>query len=173
MKSDNRRAVILELLADHVLAAGISASSLRPLAKAAKVSDRMLLYYFADKAELIAATLERVSERLVVLLETRTARKPMPLDQLRQTLAVIVLADDLWPYMRLWLDVASLAAYGDPVFKTIGERIARGFLAWGEAQLASPTKAQQEIDAALLLVNIEGMVLLKSVGLGDVCARLG
>ena len=54
-KPDSRRTEIVERLADHVLAHGLSASSLRPLAKAAGTSDRMLLYYFADKSEMMTA----------------------------------------------------------------------------------------------------------------------
>ena len=65
-KPDTRRAAILERIADHILANGLSASSLRPLAKAAGTSDRMLLYYFADKAEIITAALGVVMQPLSI-----------------------------------------------------------------------------------------------------------
>ena len=171
VKSEDRRAEILDRLVDHVLAEGLSASSLRPLAQAARISDRMLLYYFKDKAEIIAGVLERVSARLVVVLDDAAAKTPLPLDQLRARLLTVLLDDALWPYMRLWLEIASLAARGDPFYRKVGEQIARGFLAWGAAQLDSPTPAQRSIDAARLLVMTEGMVLLKSVGLDDVCRQ--
>ena len=168
-KSDDRREQILGRLVDHVLAHGLSASSLRPLAKAAQISDRMLLYYFKDKAEIIASILDEVSARLVTRLNALTASTPLPLATLRANLQTLILADEMWPYMRLWVEVASLAAYGDPLLRQVGERIARGFLAWGAAQLDSPTPEQRLADAAALLVMIEGMILLKSVGLEDVC----
>ena len=164
---DTRRDAILDRLADYVLAQGLSASSLRPLAKAAQTSDRMLLYYFSDKAEIIAATLDRISLRLVGVMNEQTAQTPLPLDQLRPKLLAIVLADAMWPYMRLWLEIASLAARGDVFYRSVGEQIARGFLAWGAAQLDSAS----ETDAANLLIMIEGTVLLKSVGLDDVCRQ--
>jgi AcrR family transcriptional regulator len=165
-KSDDRRSAILDLLADHVLMHGLSESSLRPLAKAAHTSDRML-YYFKDKADIIAAVLARVFDRLVVLMNAQTANSRLPLAQLRRQLTNIMLTETLWPYMRLWLEIASLAAYGDPVCRAVGEQIARGFLAWGVLQLDSATP---EADSAALLVTIEGIVLLKSVGLDDVSA---
>ncbi|WP_309645950.1 TetR/AcrR family transcriptional regulator [Phenylobacterium sp.] len=171
MKSDDRRAAILDRLADHVLAHGLSAASLRPLAKAAQTSDRMLLYYFKDKAEIIAATLDQVSLRLVALLEDQTAKTPLPLADLRTQLLTLLFAERLWPYMRIWLEVAALAARGDPVYRDVGERIARGFLAWGAAQLDSPTPDAREADAARLMVTIEGMLLMRSVGLEDVCRK--
>jgi hypothetical protein len=82
----------------------------------------------------------------------------------------VILADDLWPYLRVWLEIASLSAKGDPFYRATGNQIARGFLAWGAAQLESETP---ETDAARLLVALEGAVLLKSVGLDDILALAG
>lgn len=171
-KSDDRRDVIIDRLADYVLAEGLSASSLRPLAQAAGISDRMLLYYFKDKAAVIAATLERIYDRLVAVLMTETAQKLMPVDRLRDKLLATLLSDRLWPFMCVWLEVASLAARGDPFYRTVGDQLGRGFLAWGTAQLDSPTPEARDADAARLLVTIEGMALLRSVGL-DAIGRRG
>lgn len=171
VRADDRRNEILDRLADFVLTHGLAAASLRPLALAAGISDRMLLYYFKDKGEVIAAVLSRLSERLVTILDARPARAPMPLAALQPSLAPIVFSDELWPYMQLWLEIASLAARGDPLFRTVGNTLARGFLAWGKAQLLCETQEQLQQDAARLLVSMEGMLLLRSVGLEDVCAR--
>jgi AcrR family transcriptional regulator len=171
VKSDDRRAVLLDRMADHILANGISESSLRPLAKAARTSDRMLLYYFSDKAEMITATLAHVAQRLGGILMAQGTAAPLPIDQLIPKLFDLLCAESLWPYMRLWLEIASLAAKGDSVCRTVGETIARGFLEWGAAQLDSPTPEARALDAARLLVTIEGMILLRSVGLDDVCRQ--
>ena len=170
MKSADRRAEITRRVADHILAYGLDASSLRPLAKAAGTSDRMLLYYFEDKADLTTAALTFIMANLVAILNARTLKTLRPLDELRPALLKIIFADDLWPYLRLWLEIASLAAKGDPFYHATGHQIANGFLAWGAAQLDSENP---ETDAAKLLIGIEGAVLLKSVGLDDVIARAG
>jgi AcrR family transcriptional regulator len=170
-KAGTRRDAILELLADHVLAEGLSASSLKSLAAAARTSDRMLLYYFRDKADLMTAVLDLLARRLTADLSARTAMTPLPLDALRTRLAGVLLDDAVWPYMRLWLEIASLAARGDPVFRSVGEAIGRGFLAWGAAQLDSPSAQARAVDAARLLVAIEGMAVLKAVGMADVAEQ--
>lgn len=170
-KPDTKRADIIERLTAFVLAEGLSASSLRPLAKAAGTSDRMLLYYFKDKSEIITAVLEHISAQLVEMIADRTTTELMPVDALRRKLAGIVFEDALWPYMRIWLEVAARAAMGDPFYRAVGEQIGRGFLEWGKAQLQSDGDAQREIDAARLLVSIEGMLFLKSIGLDDVSAK--
>jgi len=162
-----RRAALIERLTDHVLAQGLSSSSLRPLAAAAGTSDRMLLYYFRDKTELIGAVLENVAARMVVALTARIAPEPLPFDTLCAHLSAVLLADEFWPYMQLWLEIASLAARGDPVMLMVGEQIGRGFLAWGAVQLAGPPDTR-DADSARLLVTIEGLVLLKSIGMADV-----
>jgi AcrR family transcriptional regulator len=161
-RNEDHRLVLIERLADYVLEHGLIAASLRPLAKAARTSDRMLLYYFRDKSELISAVLGRVAERMTALLTARASLTPQPLDQLRPRLAAILLEDEVWPFMRLWLEIASRAAQGDPFYSSLGQQIGRGFLAWGALQLESD---EPEVDAARLLVTIEGMVLLKSIGL--------
>jgi AcrR family transcriptional regulator len=169
--AEDRRAEILERLADHMLAAGLAGSSLRPLAKAAGTSDRMLLYYFPTKEALVAATLERIAARQAALLEARMDGQLLPVAALRRRLAETLFAPDLWPYMRLWLEVAAAAAGGDEQLRTVSERIARGFLAWGEAQLDLPPGLARTAEAARLLVTLEGMLLLKSFGLADIAAH--
>jgi AcrR family transcriptional regulator len=165
---DTRRAVILESLADYVLAHGVSASSLRPLAKAAGTSDRMLLYYFTDKAEMMTATLGVIAGRIMAAMEARKAPRPLPFEQLQPIILDAIVDDDMWPFMRVWLEIASLSANGDTFYRAVGEQLGRDFLAWGAAQIDAPDEAQRHNLAARMLVMAEGMVVLKSIGLdGD------
>lgn len=166
MTPDDKRALILDKLADHVLAHGLSASSLRPLAKAAGTSDRMLLYYFADKSELIAAVLQHIAERMVVAMEAAAAPEPLAYAALLTRLSAALSDPRFAPYMRVFLEVASGAANGDATLAQIGEAIGRGFLDWGKVQLQSETP---DVDAARLMVTLEGTVFLRAIGMGDVC----
>jgi AcrR family transcriptional regulator len=168
-KADRRRDEILDRLADFVLASGLQAASLRPLAQAAGLSDRMLLYYFEDKRQVLAATLERIAQRLVTVLSSRAAPVPLPAAVLQPHLLDLVLDDTLWPYLRLWLQIAAGAGQGDALLRELGGEIGRGFLSWIAAQIAASDDATRERQAAAMLVTIEGLVMLKSVGLEDVC----
>jgi AcrR family transcriptional regulator len=169
-KDDSRRAALIEKLADHMLAHGLMGSSLRPLAKAAGTSDRMLLYYFRDKEDLLAATSEAIAARLTLMLTARMAPEPLGEEALIAHLIAVLGDDTYWPYMRLWLEIASRAAGGDAFFKGIGEQLGRGFLMWIMAQLAEPNPAQ----AARVLRATEGWLFLKAIGLDDVnAAALG
>ena len=166
--ASDKRSALIDKLADHVLAEGLLHASLRPLAKAVGTSDRMLLYYFKDKDELIEAVLDRITARITLILEQSKAPEPLPLDILAPLLVESMKSDLFWPYLRLWLEIAALAAGGDPLYKTCGERIGRGFVTWGASQLAASDEASRQRDAAKLLIQVEGSVLLRSLGLSDV-----
>lgn len=166
-----KRSQLIDQLADHVLAEGLLHASLRPLAKAVGTSDRMLLYYFKDKNDLIEAVLDRITQRITLVLDQSTAPEPLPLDQLALLLVQSMKSDLFWPYLRLWLEVAALSAGGDPLYQAVGERIGRGFVDWGASQLKVETEADRARDAAKLLVQVEGSVLLRSLGLEDVADR--
>ena len=166
--AQDKRSDLIEKLADHILADGLLNASLRPLAKAVGTSDRMLLYYFKDKDELIEAVLDHIAARITVILEQSRAPEPLPLELLAPMLLESMKSDLFWPYLRLWLEVAALSAGGDLLYRACGEKIGRGFVAWGASQLAVANEADRKKAAAQLLLQVEGSVLLRSLGLGDV-----
>jgi AcrR family transcriptional regulator len=158
----------LDRMADHVLAEGLGAASLRPLAKAAGTSDRMLLYYYQDKAGLIAAILDHVAARLTLLMIAGGANTPLPFAAcLDRTMGLLGNAQ-FDPYMRLFLQIASASAQGDTVFAGIGERLGRVYFEWAKAQLASADEDASSREAAVLIQRIEGMIFLRAIGLDDV-----
>jgi AcrR family transcriptional regulator len=67
-KETARRAELAERATDHVLEHGLIGLSLRPLAAALGTSDRMLLYHFGSKDDLVATLLRTSNDRSVALL---------------------------------------------------------------------------------------------------------
>ena len=167
VRDATRKLDLVRRLADHVLAHGMAATSLRPLAAAVGTSDRMLLYYFPDKAALIAAVLGEIAGRMTALLDANRAAKRLPPLALHMHLMPMLSSQAVAPFMQLWLEIAALAARGDPTCQRVGGDIARGFVAWLAGQI-DETDAAARTDAAIrLLMAIEGAVLLNSLGLGD------
>ena len=136
---DDRREAAIERMADHVLAQGLAAATLRPLAAAAGTSDRMLLYYFADKDELLAATLGRIAARMVAQLDGAIPVEPRrPFPVLLEQVWAAMASERLVPFMPLWLDLAAGAARGRQPHRDVAGAIADGFLAsaWSRTALA-------------------------------------
>lgn len=164
-KGDARRQAILDRLADHVLAHGLQGASLRPLAAAAGTSDRMLLHYFADKEELLTATLTLLTQRFITLLEAARA-DPLPFQRLLPQLAAMMKSPRIQPYTRLWLELVAFAAGENELFRSIGQQIAIILRDWIAAALTVEREEERQPLAALTLTLIEGSALFEALGDG-------
>ena len=162
---ESRRAVALETIADHMLEKGLAPSSLRALAAAARTSDRMLLYYFADKDDIIVSALETISLRLArLLLAALPAGPALDFETALTRLAATLRSDAFRPFMRLWVELVTLAAHGEEPFRTVAGQMADGFHAWAASQLDGPDEATRRAAAARLIATVDGLVLLDLVG---------
>lgn len=68
-ESSARRDALLDGAVAWTIEHGLADLSLRPMAKALGTSDRMLLYYFGTKDELVAAVVDRAADGLAGALE--------------------------------------------------------------------------------------------------------
>jgi AcrR family transcriptional regulator len=169
---EERRAAALARMGEHLLREGLAGASLRALAKAAGTSDRMLLYYVADKDEIVTATLGHVAAHLAALLDAAgSGAGPRPYPVLLDECAAAFRQADFQPFMWLWLELAAAAARGQEPHRAMAGRIADGFLAWAAARLDTADPGEREAQAALLLATVDGLALLQAVGRGAAAGR--
>jgi len=146
-----------EAIADFLLSEGLAAASLRPLAKAVGTSDRMLIYHFGSKAEILEAGLRRASDRLFDHLkgEWNSSRDAgAALAKIFDELS----GPELKGYTALWQDIVTGAIRGDPVCRKAGYDMVESYIPWMEEQLPDPSLA------ALTLAVIDGSTQLQAVG---------
>jgi AcrR family transcriptional regulator len=171
MIRDERREAAIDRMADHVLWEGLAGATLRSLAAAVGTSDRMLLYYFADKDELLTATLDRIATRMIAQLDGAIPLgSPRPFPVLLQQVTDAMASASLQPFMPLWLELAAGAARGLQPHRDVAGEIADGFLTWATVRLQPEGRQEASSLAPLLLASIEGMYLLKAIG-RDALAR--
>lgn len=159
----DRRTELTDRMADFVLANGLAAASLRPLAAAAGVSDRMLLYYFKDKSLALTAAFECILQRLTAALAARVEPRALPIGRLRGKVVPILLSKGFWPYMQLWLEITALAARGDEVQRSRGRAIWTLCEDWIKAQLES----QGPHDSTRMMQIIHAAIQQKAIGPRD------
>jgi AcrR family transcriptional regulator len=169
---DKHRLRITDLLSASLLSTGLSQTSLRQLAAAAKISDRMLLYYFDDKADVMAAALSKVAAEMSVLLAAAIPESANlePLVFVAKA-AVVTQAAPMRPYMRLWVEVVAAASRGEHPYSDISSMITLGFIDWIESRLAGKNGQTKRANAAMILAMIDGIALLEVCG-GEERARL-
>jgi AcrR family transcriptional regulator len=113
-KDPQRRAAWAEIATDYVLERGLIGLSLRPLAAEIGTSDRMLLYHFGSKDQLVADVLRTSNDRSVADV---VALPPSP------DLRAAVL--DLWAVMegdrcsRIYVEAAALGLFGSEPYATV------------------------------------------------------
>jgi len=162
-KTEARRRAILEKVADHLLEQGMKGSSLRPLAAAAGISDRMLLHYFENKEDVMMAALGVIATRMIQLLESARSA-PMPFHVLMPHLAGMLKDPNVQPYLRLWLELAALSASGEQAYRTVAHQLGDHFYTWLTGELLVEKESDRASLAALAFVTIEGCVFLDAIG---------
>src|SRR5258708_32000019 len=158
----DRRAKLLDEVADYILSNGLADLSLRPLAKAINTSPRMLLYFFGRKERLIAEALAHIRTREQIDFK-RAVSKSRPADRIES------LARD-WrlsasprreKYSRLFFEVYGLALQNRKQFPGFLEQAVDDWLPLFEQAFAAvgvpPARAQTL--ATLALGAVRGLHL--------------
>ncbi len=161
-KTEIKRQLILNEIADYLLASGMTDSSLRQLAAAIGTSDRMLLHYFSDKEELMSAALNLVARRLIDMLDS-TRSNQMPFQTLMPYLAGMIKDPRIRPYLRLWLELAAMSTASE-TYRLIARQICDSFYNWITSVLIVEKDEERAPMAALAFATIEGFVLLDALG---------
>jgi AcrR family transcriptional regulator len=158
-RRDQKRAEIVAKLFRHVLAAGLGDTGLRRLASVAGTSDRMLLYYFENKEEILTAVLSEIASGLAGALEAILGTAPLPPARALETIWETLKQDANARQLRLWLDLSSHASRGDPFFGEAVARIGEDWVAWLSGIL--DVREQDKAALAVLMMGaVDGQVVL-------------
>jgi AcrR family transcriptional regulator len=162
------RETLLPALAAHVLEHGLADVSLRPLAKAAGTSDRMLIYHFGSKDALVAALLDYLSAMFATALDTALPQvRSASRRACAETIYAITGDPQFVPFFRVWWDIVSGCANGEAAFVDAAGRMMDLLLAWVVDHLPADDPDPVEGARAVLAV-IEGAQMLRAVGRGDI-----
>jgi AcrR family transcriptional regulator len=155
---------------DHVLRHGVATLSLRPLAAALGTSDRMLLYYFGSREQMLVAVLGVVGERLQAQLAAALPAEPVPPPALLQALETALREPGADAALRLYVEVGGLASRGQEPYRTVAAAVARGWLSWLASRLDVPEEERAGA-AAGVLVLVDGLLLVRFVASDEVAGR--
>lgn len=158
------RESLLPMLAAHVLAHGLGQASLRPLAKAAGTSDRMLIYHFGTKEALVADLLAYLARAYAAGLDaalghTRAATRGQALGRI----LVHARSEAMRPFTLLWWEIVAGAARGLPGYPEAAGAMVSELLAWLEGKMPDGDPDPRG-GARYLLTLIEGTLMLAAVG---------
>ena len=165
-ESSVRRDELLDGAVAWVVEHGLAGLSLRPLARSLGTSDRMLLYYFGTKDELVAAVVDRAADGLAGALE-------LLLPDLSTSPAVFV--EGMWALLTdpategvvdLFLELFVLTRRQGEPYRSAATRVVRR---WSD--LATPAMVSMGVSrrrapgvVAAAFAQLDGGLLLRSAG---------
>ncbi|MEM9667963.1 MAG: TetR/AcrR family transcriptional regulator [Pseudomonadota bacterium] len=161
-KKTAQRAKALEKIETHLLTTGLAETGVRQLAAAAGISDRMLLYYFEDKTDVLTAALSSISAKVVMTLSAAIPpdMKISPPELITIT-TELTRGEAMGAEMRLFVECVAAAARGEVPYESIAKQIMEGFLIWVDAHLDIESADERKAAAAMILALVDGIALLE------------
>ncbi|WP_132092914.1 TetR family transcriptional regulator [Caulobacter sp. BK020] len=162
-----KRAELIERVAERLLAVGAAQIPLRDLAAELGTSDRMLLYYFRDKSDLVEASLEVIASRLSGMLDAVVPSVRAQPAELLLTLLALLRSDAFTPAMTVWADIIARGNRGEEPFQRIAGYTVLRWLDWLEHRLDLGSVTERRDAAAAILTIVEGARQLEASAPGS------
>ncbi len=161
-KFDAKKEVIIENIADYILKNGIKNASLRNIAYAISISNRMLLHYFKDKEEMMTEALTHITKNFLSIIENVKLEK-MSLSSLIPYLYHILKATGINLYIQLFLELISFSAEQNEPYSSIAGKIGEIFYNWIENSIIINNDENKEEKISFTFAIIEGIVILNAL----------
>ena len=159
-KVDQKKIQIIERVVGYIVGNGLlSGMGIRSLAKAAGTSDRMLIYYFGSKDELIDQALNVIASGVVDQLDGLLGTHKRPGEQLLAECTAVVSHEGFKPAVQLWFELVGLSVRQQEPYASNATQLAQNWVDWVESRLEEP----KEGEAADLYAHLEGRLMLKLI----------
>lgn len=162
MGHKHTRDQILDGAVEAAMSDGLSRLTFGRLAKHLGVSDRIIVYYFPTKTQLITEVLVAIGERLqVVLGHAFTTPADDHRDLARAALPVLA-QTEIDPLFAVYFEACGLAAAGIEPFGDLAGQLMEGWTGWlTEFFSGEPQRRRTEAEATVALVD--GLLLVRQL----------
>lgn len=161
---------ILEGALGAVFDDGLSRLTFGRLARRLGISDRVIIYYFPTKDELIGELLVSIGVRLRATLEPALSSPVDDHVQLVRMVWPVVARAEVDPVFALFFEAGGLAAAGAEPYATLVPQLVTGWIDWAGGFIrGTPLRRQTEASAAV--ATLDGLLLLRQLAGSDTADR--
>lgn len=153
-KVEQKKIQIIQYIVENGLLNGMG---IRSLAKVAGTSDRMLIYYFGSKDELINQALYVIASGVVYQLDGLLGTHKRLGVQLLAECTAVVSHEGFKPAVQLWFELVGLSVRQQEPYASNARQLAQNWIDWVESRLEEP----HEGEAADLYAHLQGRLMLK------------
>lgn len=164
------KAEILEGALAAAFDEGVSQLTFGRLAKRLGISDRVIVYYFPTKDDLISEVLVGLGVELQAALAPVFASKVADHVEMLRVAWPVVARDEVDPVFALFFEASGLAAAGCEPYRSLVPRLVEGWIEWA-GDFISGTAAHRRTEAATMIAVIDGLLLLRQLAGPEVADR--
>lgn len=169
MATKHSREEMLSGALDAALEGGLSRLTFGRLASRLQISDRMVVYYFPTKDDLVTSVLAVVGDRLQNVL---AAAFSTPMNDHRSLVAAawpVVAKPEYDPLFGLYFEAIGQATAGLEPYRSVASLLVEGWIEWLSGfVVGSPDHRRMEATAAVAL--LDGLLLMRLLGGSDLAA---
>lgn len=170
MRPRHSREEILDGALQTALDVGLSQLTYGRVAKRLGINDRVVVYYFPSKEELVAEVLVTVGLQFQATIAPAFERPAADHLELARRTWPIVATPEADPTFALFFEANGLAAAGRAPFDEVVPQLVEAWIDWAAGLIdATPAKRRSEAEAAIAL--IDGLALLRALGGADAADR--
>lgn len=149
---------------------GLSRLSFGRVAATLGISDRVVVYYFPTKDDLVGSVLFAVGAQLQQTLTEAFARPAADHVELLRAAWPVLARPDADPSFALFFEANGLAAAGREPYRSLVPQLVEAWIAWLATYLEG-TLSQRRTEAEAAIAVIDGLLLLRLLGGADAADR--
>ncbi|HVJ95728.1 MAG TPA: helix-turn-helix domain-containing protein [Acidimicrobiia bacterium] len=170
MGHKHSKAEILDGALAAAFADGLSELTFGRIAKRLGISDRIVVYYFPTKDDLIGEVLFAMGAELQsTLAPAFTSRAANHLDLVRAAWPILA-RTDADPVFALFFEASGLAATGRDPYRTLVPQLVDAWITWAAEFIAGPP-ARRRAEAEAAIAQLDGLLLLRQLAGPDAADR--
>jgi AcrR family transcriptional regulator len=164
---------MLEGAISLVFEAGLSRLTYGSLARRLRISDRIVVYYFPSKDELIGEVLAAIGARLQSTLGPALASPVADHVEFVRSVWPLLARDETGPVFAVFFEASGLAAAGIEPYRTMAAGLVDGWMAWAEQSIEGDAE-HRRVEAAAAIAMLDGLLLVRQLAgarAGNLAAR--
>ena len=143
-------------------AEGIGRLTFGRVAKHLGVSDRIVVYYFPNKDDLIGEVLMAIGLRLQGTLAPAFSEPAADYTEMAKRAWPILASDKADPVFALFFESAGLAASGVEPYRSLVPELVEAWIAWA-AELVEGPRSRRRAEAEAAIALLDGLLLMRHI----------